>query len=237
MAVTCSNCGLELEDEESKGLPRQPCPKCGSTQRTFDAQTIIVGASAAISGGAAYLTGTLTDAAANPNVLIQAAVEYQGKVPEGDLIVVVWPAFQTVVELLQKDPDALFKIEDRKMEELVAASYKAAGFDDVVLTPRSGDFGIDVRATKRGLLTVRIIDQVKRFAPNRTVDANDVRALLHVLNDDRSVSKGFVTTTANFAPKIHEDPHIAPYLPTRLELVNGQSFRDRLARIAAGEKA
>jgi uncharacterized membrane protein YvbJ len=29
-SVTCSSCGAELADE-----PRRPCPKCGSTARTF----------------------------------------------------------------------------------------------------------------------------------------------------------------------------------------------------------
>jgi restriction system protein len=56
-----------------------------------------------------------------------------------------------------------------------------AGFDEVTLTPRSGDLGRDVIAVKRGLGTVRVIDQVKAYGPSHLVTADDVRALLGVL--------------------------------------------------------
>jgi hypothetical protein len=38
---------------------------------------------------------------------------------------------------------------------------KKAGFEEVILTPRSGDHGRDVIATKKALGTIRVIDQVK----------------------------------------------------------------------------
>src|SRR5688572_21103996 len=110
---------------------------------------MVVGASASISAGAGMLTGTLTNT--DPSVLVQAVVERLGKTEDGDLIIVVRPTFETVARLLQQDPDALYKIDCRKLEELVAASYHAAGFEEVELTPRSGDLGRDVIATKRGL--------------------------------------------------------------------------------------
>ena len=126
----------------------------------------------------------------------------------------------------------MFTIPWRKWEEIIAASYDRAGFDEVVLTPRANDGGRDVIATKRGLYSVRIIDQVKAYAPNRSVNANDVRALLGVLSADRRASKGVVTTTSTFAPGIDSDPSIAPFRPTRLELINGNDLRKRLAAIA-----
>jgi len=46
-------------------------------------------------------------------------------------------------------------------EEIIAGAYKKAGFDEVTLTPRSGDLGRDVIAIKKGLGSVRVIDQVK----------------------------------------------------------------------------
>jgi restriction system protein len=79
---------------------------------------------------------------------------------------------------------------------------------------------------------VRIIDQVKAYAPGHRVPANDVRALLGVLQADQAASKGLVTTTSDFAPGVHTDPFIAPFIPTRLELVNGPELVKRLADLA-----
>ena len=65
-----------------------------------------------------------------------------------------------------------------------------------VITPRSGDYGRDVIATKRGIGRVRVIDQVKAYRPGNLVTANDVRALAGVLHCD-GASKGFLTVSAH----------------------------------------
>jgi restriction system protein len=110
----------------------------------------------------------------------------------------------------------------------VAASYERAGFDEVILTPRSGDFGRDVIATKRGFCSIRVIDQVKAYKPGHLVTANDVRALIGVLSTDLNASKGVMTTTSAFAPRIREDPSILPLVPHRLELIDGEALYKRL---------
>ncbi|MFC1805660.1 restriction endonuclease, partial [Planctomycetota bacterium] len=106
------------------------------------------------------------------------------------------------------------------------------GWDEVTITPRSGDGGRDIIAVKRGICTIRIIDQVKAYSPDRRVTANDVRALLGVLSSDLNVSKGIVTTTAEFAPRIHEDRSIKPFVPYRLELKDGVRLRRWLLEVA-----
>jgi restriction system protein len=63
------------------------------------------------------------------------------------------------------------------------------------------------------------------------VTANDVRALMGVLHLD-GASKGFITTTSDFAPRIITDPLIAPLMPSRLELVNGKALIARLEELA-----
>jgi restriction system protein len=63
------------------------------------------------------------------------------------------------------------------------------------------------------------------------MNANDVRALMGVLHLD-GASKGFITTTFDFAPRIMTDPLIAPLIPARLELVNGKALMARLAELA-----
>lgn len=163
-----------------------------------------------------------------PHVLLQCLVEPISKVPEGSHIKFIEPAWSALRTALLRDPNALHHLNPRQLEELVAASYDQAGFDKVILTPRSGDFGRDVIAYKGGWGSIRIIDQVKAFSREHLVEANDVRALLGVLQADRSATKGIVTTTSDFAPRIVTDPFIAPFLPFRLELVNGSDLRSRI---------
>jgi restriction system protein len=141
---------------------------------------------------------------------------------------IIW---KELLRLFQADPNSMYQIDPRKWEEIIASSYKAIGFDEVTLTPRSGDYGRDVIVVKHGFGAVRFLDQVKAFAPDHKVTANDVRALLGVLAADRAASKGIVTTTSDFAPRIKDDPYIKPYLPTRLELVNGTDLIQRLSEL------
>jgi restriction system protein len=166
-------------------------------------------------------------------LLLQAAIVLLGaRVPEGAIVEAAAIPWDTLARELLRDPSFLHRFDWRKMEELIAAAYKDAGFDDVILTPRSGDRGRDVIATRRGQFSIRILDQVKRFAPKRLVTANDVRATLHVLNNDRNASKGYVTTTSGFAPGIRTDPSIAPFLPHRLELRSGDDLKKWIAELA-----
>ncbi|MBI2360629.1 MAG: restriction endonuclease [Deltaproteobacteria bacterium] len=69
-------------------------------------------------------------------------------------------------------------IDWRKLEEIIAGAYEREGWPEVVLTPRSGDRGRNVIATKPGIGSIRIIDQVKAYAPDHPVTADEVRAVL-----------------------------------------------------------
>jgi len=79
---------------------------------------------------------------------------------------------------------------------------------------------------------VRFIDQVKRYARHHRVDAEEVRALLGVLDRDRDVSKGIITTTSDFAPRIYDE--LREYLDTRLELKNGEQLIQWLSQLSKG---
>lgn len=128
---------------------------------------------------------------------------------------------------MKSDPNFLRQVPPRRLEELIAASYDEAGFDEVILTPASGDEGRDVIATKRGFVNVRVLDQVKRYKPGHVVTAEEVRALIGVLAADQNATNGVVTTTSDFAPRIKEDRSIKPFLPDRLNLINGAELADR----------
>lgn len=122
------------------------------------------------------------------------------------------------MRIIESDPSAIYQIDCWKWEEIIAGAYKQAGFDEVELTPRSGDKGRDIVATKNGIGSVRIFDQVKAYKPGNVVTANDVRAMSGILSGAGNVSKGVITTTSSFAPRIEEDEYIKPFLPHRIEL-------------------
>lgn len=167
------------------------------------------------------------DIRAEPQVLIKAILSLEKKTDEGRLVRAVLRPWHDIIEILIKDPNAAFQFTAEQWEHIIAGIYKESGFDEVILTPRSGDFGRDVIAVKKGVGQVRVIDQVKAYAPEHRVTANDVRALVGVLQLD-GATKGFLTTTAEFAPGIYTDPLIAPLMPSRLELVDGQKLLKRL---------
>jgi restriction system protein len=155
---------------------------------------------------------------------------------KGRLVEAVSIPWFDIIALLKRDPDAAFQIPPERWEEIVAGAYKRAGFDEVILTPRSGDYGRDVIAIKKGLGMIRVIDQVKAYRPPHLVGANDVRALIGGLQAD-GASKGSLTTNSGFAPRMKADPLILPWMPARLELIDAASLLGRLRQIAALHKS
>ena len=156
--------------------------------------------------------------AAGPELRLDALLTYAGEDPEGTLVKAVAVPWFEILKVVQADPRAAYEIGPRKWEEIIAGAYHRAGFDEVVLTPRSGDKGRDVIATRFGVGSVRIFDQVKAYKPGHLVTAEEVRAMLGVITGADNVSKGVVTTTSNFAPRLADDPYLKKYIPYRLEL-------------------
>jgi restriction system protein len=229
MAETvCGSCGTTL-DEVSGLAPqdRAPCPHCGSlTRQVSMSVNISLSAMASLTVNADVRTVSSV-----ASVLMKAVVVAGSKTGEGKLIEAVALPWFDIIELLKDDPKIAFQISPEKWEEIVAGSYSKAGFDEVVLTPRSGDFGRDIIATKWGIGSIRVIDQVKAYNPNHLVTADDVRALLGVLTAD-GASKGFLTTTSNFAPRLRDDVLLAPYIGPRLQLIDGTQLITRLSELA-----
>jgi len=137
---------------------------------------------------------------------------------------------------VSRTPEAIYEIDWRKWEEIIAAAYKQQGFE-VTLTPRSNDKGRDIIATRSGLGSVRFFDQVKAYRPGHVVTAEEVRAMVGVLTLEPNVSKGLVTTTSTFAPGILQDPEIARLIPYRLELKAKDALLDWLVTVAKNSGA
>jgi restriction system protein len=152
-----------------------------------------------------------------PELLIPATILVTGdQAAEGQLIEAVAVPWFEIIKQMQRDPDFLDQLDWRKLEELIAGAYTREGWPEVILTPRSGDGGRDVIASKPGLGAIRIYDQVKAYKPEHNVPAKDVRELLGVLTIRPNVSKAVVTTTALFAPGVYEE--MKELVPYRLEL-------------------
>jgi restriction system protein len=157
---------------------------------------------------------------AMPSLLIQATIVVLGeRTNEGQLVEAITIPWFEIVREVGRNPNFLYELDWRKMEELIAGAYKREGWPQVELTPRSGDKGRDVIATRPGFGAIRIIDQVKAYRPGLKVPADDVRALLGVLTREQNVSKGIVTTTSTFAPGVEDE--MKPFMPNRLELKDG----------------
>lgn len=159
-----------------------------------------------------------------PSITMKALLTFGDRTKEGRLVEAVALPWFEIMELIGKDPQSIYQIDCWKWEEIIAGAYKQAGFDEVVLTPRSGDKGRDIIATKSGVGSIRFFDQVKAYKPGHLVTAEEVRAMIGVITGATNVSKGIITTTSEFAPRVHDDEFIKPLIPYRLEL----KPRDRL---------
>jgi restriction system protein len=142
----------------------------------------------------------LMEAAALSSLLLQTVIVPGAQTNEGTLIEAVAVPWFDIIAFLKTDPRIAFQISWEKWEEIIAGAYKKAGFDEVTLTPRSSDYGRDVIAIKKGIGSVRVIDQVKAYTPPRLVTANDVRALVGVLEMD-GAARGFLSTKESYRCK------------------------------------
>jgi len=178
-----------------------------------------------VPSGSLNLEGQPAVTSQPPDVLIQAVVVFGDRRAEGQVIAGLAVPWFEIIDQLERDPDFLFRIPWRKLEEIIAGAYDRAGWPEVILTPRSGDGGRDVIATRPGVGSIRIVDQVKAYKPGRPVKADEVRSILGVLDADSNVSKGVITTTSRFAPGILYDSGITKFVPYRLELKDGAQLR------------
>jgi restriction system protein len=171
-----------------------------------------------------------------PELLVQGIIEPYSECSEGKLIHSIHLPWNVITDTLINNWNMAFKIPCYKWEEMIAAAFDKAGFDEVILTPRSGDHGRDVIAIKKGIGSIRIIGSVKAYKPGHLVKHDDLRALLGVLHGDQQASKAIITTTSDFAPGIIHDPFIKPFLPYRLELMNGEKLKEWFLKLSQSTK-
>jgi restriction system protein len=247
----CPICGSTTRNEVlsrggtgAKGSAGEIAQMTGSTmvgvKAGASAAPIVHMASAAMVGvgaiaSAGEIARNVQSITAISDLLLQSVIVPGDKTAEGRLIEAVAIPWFDIIDLLRNDPNIAFQIPADKWEEIIAGAYHKSGFEEVTLTPRSGDYGRDVIAIKRGLGSIRVVDQVKAYKPGHLVTADDVRALVGVVHGD-GASKGFLTTTSDFAPLLRKDPLIVPFIPSRLELIDGKTLLARLEELARKTK-
>jgi restriction system protein len=158
-------------------------------------------------------------------------VQLGERTEEGNVIAAPTATWFEISEQLKMDPNFRFEFckKPTAFEEFLAGAYHLDGWDEVTLTPRSGDKGRDIIAVTTGMCAIRVLDQAKAYRASNPVGQNEVRAILGVFIMDRNASKGVITTTADFAPGVASE--FEEYIPYRLETRNGEEFLEWLETI------
>ena len=168
--------------------------------------------------GSFSASGTATVRINPPPILLTLPILlYGARTEDGSFVTAITAAWEAMLNEIERCHHDAHIIPPRVWEEIVAATWERAGFQ-VTLTPRSADHGRDVIAVKHGFGSIRILDQVKAYKPDHIVPANDVRAMLGTVLGDQAATKGVITTTSTFAPRLLDDPMIRAHVPYRLEL-------------------
>ena len=167
-----------------------------------------------------------------PRVTIKAILTFGGRHAEGQIVEAVAGPWFEIIRIIQRDPQALHEIGWREWEGIIAGALRQTDFDEVILTPGSGDKGRDVIATKHGFGSIRILAQVKAYKPDRVVTAEEVLAMLGTITTEGNVSKGIITTTSEFAPRLMDNHNIKREIPHRIELMAKEDLLKWLKELA-----
>jgi restriction system protein len=221
--VSCGRCAVAL-DEPINLRPenRSPCPLCGATNRVYGLSQI-TSLATENSGGE---NAAFRDVALQNTVILQALLRPESEALRSRNIQALAIPWLDIVELIYRDPRSVYARPPNKWEEFIAGSFIKGGFEEVTVSQRSHSHDKEVMARKKNLGTICVIDSFKAYRPGRLVKADDVKTMWSVLQDDKSVV-GIVSTNSKFEPRMRHDPFILQFLPSRLELIEG----DRLANI------
>lgn len=173
--------------------------------------------------------GSMTLTGHPPSVLISAIaderkIQYQAglilhsstllvlgdKGSRGEKVLDTTPIFWELLRLaVLHGPDYLHDLlcDPRTFEELIAGVHKELGAKVVDLSPQSGDGGVDVWAKYEfpAIGEVTMMDQVKLYAPDKSIDPGDVSRILEARGRDSKYSKAVLSTTGKIPPVIYKD--------------------------------
>jgi restriction endonuclease Mrr len=111
-----------------------------------------------------------------------------------------------LVQRLVAHPEELYTIHPGTFENIVAWIFSRQGFEVVPISSwNQADGGVDLLAVMKSVdgLDFRVAVQCKRYARDRKVSAEPVRALRGILDVTRA-DRGVLATTSFFAPSAEE---------------------------------
>ena len=127
--------------------------------------------------------------------------------------------------------DRLHAIDPYQFEFLVADLLQNIGFENVEVTKRSGDNGIDILAnlTVGGVTDVKTVVQVKRYKEGNKISGSVIRELRGTAEVDQ---RGLVITTSDFQKNAREEAKAPNKMP--VSLINGTKLIELLVRYEVG---
>lgn len=127
----------------------------------------------------------------------------------------------------------LLTMDPFQFEYLVADLLQEIGYENVVVTRRSGDKGVDIIAnlTVGGITNVKTVIQVKRYSIANKIDGKIIAQLRGSAEVDQ---RGLVITTSEFQKSAIEESKAANKMP--VSLINGDRLIDLLIKYGVGIK-
>jgi restriction endonuclease Mrr len=135
-----------------------------------------------------------------------------------------------VLRAVMADPRHLRRITARQFEEFTAEILDALGFKDILLTPRSGDGGRDVIASREvDGIPLTFYFECKKYAEDNKVQLDSLRALLGVVAHHATEANiGVLVTTSTFTAG-------ARRLIMSESRLDGKDYNDILGWVAAAK--
>lgn len=132
--------------------------------------------------------------------------------------------------------DAICAMKSRAFERLIKLLLSKLGFDDLVLTPHSGDGGIDVKGVvkeKNGIFSYPVLVQCKRREKGKRVDPTFVRDFKGALKEmNESSAIGIFITSGNYSDEVQKNAKKG----VPVNLVNGDQLAEMLKDAGLGVK-
>ena len=126
-----------------------------------------------------------------------------------------------LMNALRANPDEMRQLSDREFEEFTAELLRQVGFDNVLLTPRSGDGGRDVVAARQvNGIPLLFAFECKRYAENNKIGPALLRGLLGTVTHGATKANiGVLVTTSTFTRASRE------FIVSEA-LIDGKDFHD-----------
>lgn len=127
--------------------------------------------------------------------------------------------------------EMLMDMDSYQFEYLIGDLLATIGYEDVEVTKRSGDKGVDVVANLRleGITDVKTVIQVKRFKKGNNLSGAVVTQLRGSAEVDQ---RGLVITTSDFTRSAKDEARAPNKMP--VSLVNGEKLLDLMLKHEVG---